>query len=130
MTAPPVQGSEAKAHFKILLFMKRHPDLTHEAFVEYYETKHVPLVLNYSSGLKTYTRRYLTPHTHVETGDGSDFGFDVITELGFADKKTRDGTLKYLAENPLPDIIIEDEKKLFDRKTFRVVTCTEFTTAL
>lgn len=116
--------------FKILLFMKRRPGMSQEEFMQYYEEKHVPLALKYARGMKSYTRRFIFPQTHVETGPCSDLGFDVITELGFDDETTFKNTLKYLSATQLPDEVIEDEKQLFDRSSFRVATCTEFVTCL
>ena len=119
-----------KKLFKILLFMKRRPGMTVEEFQQYYEEKHVPLALKYARGMKSYTRRFVYPQTHVETGPCSDLGFDVITELGFDDEATFKGTLKYLSTSHLPDEVIEDEKQLFDRTSFRIATCTEYVTEL
>jgi len=119
-----------KQLFKILLFMKRRPGMSQDEFIRYYEEKHVPLVLKYSDGMTAYKRRFISPKAHFETGESSDLGFDVITELCFDDQKTFNNVLEYLATSPLPDEVVEDEKKLFDRTTFRVATCTEFVTDL
>jgi uncharacterized protein (TIGR02118 family) len=119
-----------KKLFKILLFMKRHPDMSQEDFMQYYEEKHVPLALKYSAGLIAYKRQYISPQAHFETGECSDLRFDVITELSFDDEKTCNNVLKYLATSPLADEVVEDEKILFDRTTFRIATCTEFVTDL
>ena len=54
--------------YKILLFMKRRPGMSFEAFKDYYENHHVPLALKYTSGVKRYLRRYLTAHPNPETG--------------------------------------------------------------
>jgi len=119
-----------KKLFKILLFMKRHPGMSQDEFIQYYEQKHVPLALKYSDGMKAYKRRFISPQTHFETGECSDLGFDVITELCFDDEKTCNTVLGYLATSPLPDEVVEDEKNLFDRTSFRVATVTEFVTEL
>lgn len=119
-----------KKLFRILLFMKRRPGMSHEDFMQYYEEKHVPLALKYSAGLTAYKRRYITPQAHFETGECSELEFDVITELSFDDERTCNNVLRYLATSPLADEVIEDEEKLFDRTSFRVATCTEFVTDL
>ena len=41
----------AATTFKILLFMKRRPDITVEAFRDYYENSHAPLCAKYSAGM-------------------------------------------------------------------------------
>lgn len=116
--------------FKILMFMKRRPGMSLEEFQQYYEENHVPLILKYTRGVKSYTRRFVYPQTHVETGPCSDLGFDVITEIGFDDESMFKNTLKYLSTTHLPDEVIEDEKRLFDRATIRLATCTEYVTNL
>lgn len=116
--------------FKILLFMKRRPGMSRDEFMRYYEDRHVPLALRYANGMTAYKRTFLQAQAHFETGECSELDFDVITELSFDDEKTFAGTLKYLATSPMPDEVIEDEKQLFDRSSFRVATCTEFVTRL
>ncbi len=119
-----------KKLFKILLFMKRRPGMSQDEFIQYYEEQHVPLALKYSKGMKAYKRQFVSPQTHFETGECSDLGFDVITELCFDDEQTFNGVLTYLGSSSLPDEVVEDEKKLFDRSSFKIATCTEFVTKL
>jgi len=110
--------------WKILLFMKRRPDISVEAFREYYETRHVPLAERHSSGMTGYIRRYIEPQPHPETGEWAD-GPDVITELWFSDEKVYRDTLAYITSTVMPDEIVEDEKNLFDRSSFRIATVVE-----
>lgn len=114
--------------YKILLFMKRRPNMSKEEFRDYYENHHVPLALKYASGLKQYLRRYLDPQPRLETGDGEDLGYDVVTELWFDDEKIFKGTLKYFATATMPDDVTEDEKQLFDRDSIRIATAVEYVT--
>ena len=116
--------------YKILLFMKRRPDISVEAFRDYYETRHAPLAARNSAGLRRYIRRYIDPKPHPETGDPGELSFDVITELWFEDEKTFNGTLRYLTTKIMPGEIVEDEKQLFDRSSFRIATVVERETPL
>ena len=111
--------------YKILLFMKRRPGMTLEAFQDYYENHHVPLCEKYTSGVSRYLRRFLTPHPNPETGAAEELPFDVITELWFEDEATFRGTVKYLATSIMPDEVVEDEKRLFDRARTRMATVVE-----
>jgi uncharacterized protein (TIGR02118 family) len=111
--------------YKILLFMKRRPGMTFEAFQDYYENHHVPLCEKYTSGVSRYLRRFLTPHPNPETGAAEELPFDVITELWFEDEATFRGTVKYLATSIMPDEVVEDEKRLFDRARTRMATVVE-----
>jgi hypothetical protein len=111
--------------YKILLFMKRKPGLSVEAFRDYYETRHAPLCEKYSSAVSRYIRRYTEPQPHPETGIWEDPPFDVITELWFDDEALFNGTLGYITTSLMPDEVIEDEKNLFDRTSFRIATVCE-----
>lgn len=115
----------ADSCYKILLFMKRRPGMTMQAFEDYYENHHVPLAMKYSAGIVRYVRRYLSPQPNPETGASDELQFDVITELWFDDEATFLGTVKYLATSVMPDEIVADEKRLFDRPTMRMATIVE-----
>jgi hypothetical protein len=112
-------------YWKILLFMKRRPGMSVEAFREYYENHHVPLALKESAAVTRYMRRYLEPHPNPDTGDKSELPYDVVTELWFDNETSWRGTVTYLETTVLNDKIVEDEKKLFDRRTMRMATVVE-----
>ena len=120
---------DKKIH-KILLFMKRKPGMSMEAFIEYYETRHAPLCAKYSTNLQRYMRRFITTQTHPETGPGGEMAFDVITELWCKDEAAFNGLLAYLTSAVMPDFIVEDEKNLFDRASFKITTVVEYETDL
>jgi hypothetical protein len=117
-------------NYKILLFMKRRPGMTLEAFRDYYENHHAPLCAKYASGVSRYVRRFLTPHPNPETGESGELSYDVITELWFEDEATFRGTVQYLSTSIMPDEVVEDEKRLFDRSKLRMATVVECESAL
>lgn len=110
--------------YKILLFMKKRADISTEQFRDYYENNHAPLCEKYSTAVTRYIRRYIDPQPHPETGAFED-GWDVITELWFDDEELYQGTLGYITTSIMPDEVIEDEKNLFDRSSFRIATVVE-----
>jgi uncharacterized protein (TIGR02118 family) len=112
-------------NYKVLLFMKRRPGMTVEAFRDYYENHHAPLCAKYAKNLKRYIRRYIDAQPHPETDMSGEPPFDVITELWFDDEATFKSTLAYITTTIMPDEIVEDEKKLFDRTSFRIATVVE-----
>jgi hypothetical protein len=120
----------AKNSYKILLFMKRRPGMSLEAFQDYYENHHAPFCAKYASGISRYVRRYLTPQPNPDTGATGELQFDVITELWFEDEAVFRGTVKYLSTSVMPDEVVNDEKQLFDRPTMRMATVIECETAL
>jgi EthD domain len=115
---------------KILIFMKRRPGMSLSEFRDYYENEHVPLCMKYNRGLKRYMRRYIDHPFDSNTGVVNEMDFDVVTELWFADAATRDSALKYAGRGILPQDVIDDEEKLFDRSRNRMVAITEYETAL
>jgi len=120
----------ARTDYKILLFMKRRQGMSVEAFRDYYETRHVPLATKYASGMKRYIRRYIDPQPHPETGPAGEPPFDVITELWFGDEAIFSATLAHLTTTIMPVEIVEDEKQLFDRDSFRIATLVECETVM
>lgn len=120
---------DKKIH-KILLFMKRKPGMSVEAFRDYYETKHAPLCAQSSTNLQRYIRRFIEPKPHPETGPNDEMEFDVITELWCKDEASFNGLLAYLTTSIMPDFVVEDEKNLFDRSSFRIATVVECETDL
>lgn len=114
--------------FKILLFMKRRPGMSVDAFRDYYENHHVPLALQSAAGITRYIRRYLDPQPNAETGRNDELEWDVITELWFDDEKVFKGTVRYLSTTVLSDEIIADEMNLFDRSKNRMATVVEHET--
>jgi hypothetical protein len=120
----------AEDTYKILLFMKRRPGMSFEAFKDYYENHHAPLCAKYTSGVDRYLRRFLTPHPNPETGATEELQFDVITELWFKDEAIFRGTVQYLATSIMPDEVVADEKQLFDRAKTRMATIVECESAL
>jgi hypothetical protein len=119
-----------KTVYKILLFMKRRPGMTMEAFQDYYENNHAPLCMKYTAGVGRYVRRYLTPHPNPETGEAGELAYDVITELWFEDEAVFQGTVQYLSTSIMPDEVVADEKQLFDRPKLRMATVVERESAM
>jgi uncharacterized protein (TIGR02118 family) len=120
----------AKDSYKILLFMKRRPGMSIEAFQDYYENHHAPLCVKYASGMKRYERRFLTAHPNPETGATEELPYDVITELWFDDEAVFRNTVTYLSTSIMPEAVVEDEKRLFDRSKTRMATVVECASAL
>ena len=115
----------AATQHRILLFMKRRPGMSMEAFEDYYENHHIPLCSKYMAGIAGYRRNYLVPQRHAESGTNDELPYDVITELIFDDRATFDATVEYLVNSVMPDDVVEDEKNLFDRPTMRMATVVE-----
>lgn len=64
-----------------LVFVRRHPDLTHDQFVEHWTTVHTPLARRHHPGLGRYVQHVITD---ALTPDAP--AFDGLAELGFASR--------------------------------------------
>lgn len=120
----------AEARYKILMFMKRRPGMTLQEFQDYYENHHAPLCARYASGMKRYLRRFITAHPNPDSGASGELPYDVITELWFDDEAVFRGTVQHLSTAIMPDEIVADEKRLFDRASIRMATVVECETQL
>ncbi len=118
------------APYKILIFLKRRPGLSLAEFRDYYENHHMPLCLNYGRGMKRYVRRYIDHPIDPATGAVREFDYDVVTELWFDEKVQADLVLKFAGQGILPQDVIDDEERLFDRAKSRFVAVSECETDL
>lgn len=103
---------------KMVFMLKRHPELSRDAFIDYYESHHARLGERHAGNAARYVRRYLT----AVPGPFSDADaeFDVITELWFDNQAEMDRTMAHLAESDVHAEIAADEAVLFDRARSRV----------
>ena len=114
-----------QAAHKLLIFARRRAGMSSADFRDYYENRHVPLVMKYNKGLLRYFRRYLEPTSGIPVPD-----YDVVTELWFANKVSVERVLEAMAQNAMPADVIADEHNLFDRSSFRFYAVTDCETEL
>ena len=110
---------------KLLIFARRRAGMSRADFRDYYENHHVPLALKYAAGMQHYVRRYLEPTPGIPEPD-----YDVVTELGFADRATVDAVLAVMVRDAMPADVVADEASLFDRTSFRFYAVSECETNL
>lgn len=68
--------------YRVVVFLKKRDGMDRDAFIDYYENRHVPLILSMAPSPPIYRRNYVVPEDSAT--DGVDF--DVMVELGFPDK--------------------------------------------
>jgi hypothetical protein len=117
--------------FKQICFFKRRPDMTKEAFMDYYENQHSKLVKR--KGLKPsmpnaqrYVRRYLTPEINPVTGEVIDPGYDCIMEIWWNSKEDFDNARKIINDPERLQVLKEDERQLFASHNNPVCSVVEF----
>jgi uncharacterized protein (TIGR02118 family) len=107
---------------KVLLFVKRKPGLTAQAFKDRYESGHVPLAIRELPYLRRYQRNFVV---HAEGRPEPDF--DAVTELWFDDQEAWNATCARARDPNIARILTEDEAEFMDRSSMRIVIVDERT---
>jgi ketosteroid isomerase-like protein len=114
------------AMFKCIALLRRRPDITPKAFIDYYETRHAVLIARLLPDILAYRRNYVEcDGAFVFPGAALDF--DVVTELCFADRAAYDRFTARAAEPDIAGQIAADEENLFDRNATRMFVVEERT---
>jgi uncharacterized protein (TIGR02118 family) len=109
---------------KVFGFLTKREDIEPDAFIEYYENNHVPLVLSLAPTPTVYKRNYLVRGDEFNREDDT-IDFDVVTELVFPD---RDAFVSWI-EKLSVEAIGTDEQKFLDRSRTRAYVIEEHVTA-
>ena len=109
--------------FKVFGFLTKKDGLRTQEFIDYYESKHVPLICSLAPVPTVYKRRYLVGERL--TAEGGEVDFDVMTELVFADRRGFDIWMAELAKPGVGARIVEDEEKFLNRARTRAYVIEE-----
>jgi len=102
-----------------IALLRARDELSHTAFVDYYEKHHVPLVLSVAPAPAEYSRSYLPPRGERRTPAD----FDVVTRLGFHTAAEREAWLAAVYADGSG--VAEDEARFLDRAATRSWIVTE-----
>ena len=108
---------------KVFAFLTKSEDIETEAFIDYYENHHVPLVLSMASTPTVYKRNYLVRGDEFNREDET-LDFDVVTELVFPD---RDAFVAWI-EKLSVEAIGTDEQRFLDRSRTKAYVIEEHAT--
>lgn len=89
--------------------------------IDYYEGKHIPLILSLAAAPLIYKRRYLVRDQEL-TKNGNLVDYDVMTELGFADQEEFASWMGKLSAPGIAEQIAEDEGRFLDRSRTKTVS--------
>ena len=90
--------------------------MSHEEFVQHYETVHARIGEKVMSGYATrYVRRFLTPFGRDDDGAEA----DVVMEMDFPDEGTMEAFFASVQDPEIAAMIAEDEPRLFDSASMR-----------
>ncbi|HXD89735.1 MAG TPA: EthD domain-containing protein [Candidatus Binataceae bacterium] len=113
---------------KVLGFLTKREGLEMEAFIDYYENKHVPLIISLAPTPLVYKRRYLVRGEPLTTAGGV-VDFDVVTEVGFPDRAALLAWMAQLSGPGAGEQVAADEAKFLDRSRTRAYIIEEHVTA-
>ena len=96
--------------FKVFAFLSKRSDITTEAFIDYYENHHVPLVLSLAPLPSVYKRNYIV-RGDAANRESPSIDFDGITEMAWDDRSGFEHWITTLGV----DAIATDEANFLDR---------------
>jgi uncharacterized protein (TIGR02118 family) len=108
---------------KVFAFLTKREDIETDAFIEYYERNHVPLVLGLAGTPTVYKRNYLVRGDGINREDET-VDFDVVTELVFPDRDAFAAWMEKLSV----EAIGNDEQVFLDRSRTRAYVIEEHVT--
>jgi uncharacterized protein (TIGR02118 family) len=114
--------------FKVLAFLTKREGIETQAFIDYYENTHVPLICSLAPTPMVYKRRYLV-RGEALTKEGGAGDFDVVTELGFPDRAAFLAWRAQLSGPGAGEQVAADEEKFLDRSRTRAYVVEEHVTA-
>jgi hypothetical protein len=111
---------------KIFAFLTKREDLETQAFIDYYENHHVPLISSLAPTPIVYKRNYLVRGDDLNRREDGTIDFDVVTELVFAD---REAYLAWGAAVGRGEQVAQDEERFLDRSRTRAYVIEEQATS-
>jgi hypothetical protein len=116
---------------KQICFFRKHPDMTMEAFLDYYENQHSQLSkkMGRAPSLPNavrYVRRYIVPEKNPVTGTVIDPGFDCIMEIWWNSRADFENAQRIISDPARLPAIMADEAKLFASHNNPVCTVVEY----
>lgn len=115
---------------KAIALLKRRGDLSREAFIDYYEQRHAPLILSVTPGVVEYRRNFADFDGAFVNEGAAPFDFDVVTELWFADRAAYDHAMAVTTEPDIFARIAADEENFLDRSKTRMFLVEERRSAI
>ena len=113
--------------FKAFAFLTKREGLEMQEFIDYYEGKHIPLILSLAPAPLIYKRRYIVRDQEL-TKSGNLVDYDVMTELGFADQEEFASWMGKLSAPGIAEQVAEDEGRFLDRSRIKVYVVQEHET--
>lgn len=114
--------------FKVLSYLVKRDGMTVDEFVEYYEKRHVPLILSLAPDPIVYKRHYLQRGDAVNVGERT-IDFDVVTEIAFSDRAAFEVWSRAVGTGDNGDRVAADEAWFLNRSHTRACVVQDHVTA-
>ncbi len=116
---------------KQICFFRKRPDMTMDAFMDYYENQHSQLAKKMGAspaipGAVRYVRRYLVPEKNPVTGQVHDSGYDCIMEIWWNSREDFERSQAIISSPERLPMTRADEELLFAGHENPVATCIEY----
>lgn len=112
---------------KILAFLTKRDGMEMQAFIDYYENNHIPLIRSLAPVPLVYKRRYVMRNEELTKNGAVDF--DAVTELEFPDRAAFLAWTARLSGPGTGEQVAADEAKFLDRSRTRAYIVEEHVTA-
>jgi hypothetical protein len=113
---------------KVLAFLTKREGIETQAFIDYYENNHLPLICGLAPTPIVYKRRYLMRGDEFNLEDDA-IDFDVVTELGFPDRAAYLAWTAQLSTPGSGEQVVADEQKFLHRSRTRAYVVQECVTS-
>jgi hypothetical protein len=109
---------------KIFAFLTKRQDIETQAFIDHYETNHVPLICALAPPPIVYKRNYLVKGDEFNREDDT-IDFDVVTELVFPDRAAYQAWSAAVGTGAAGRQVAADESTFLDQSRTRAYVIDE-----
>ena len=110
---------------KLIALLKRRAGMSRGDFIDYYQTRHAPLIRRLTPTIAKYRRNFLVWEGAFPAADGSETNFDCVTEIWFASAADHQEALAIWGDPAVAAQIAADEDNVFDRGATRMFVVEE-----
>jgi hypothetical protein len=107
--------------FKVVALIKKKPELTRAAFIDYYERSHAPLARRCFPQIVQYRRNFIDLNGAIIMPGMPDPDFDSVTEIWYRDREAYDEMLSTHFMAGVQDVIEADERNFLDPSMTRML---------
>jgi hypothetical protein len=124
----------AEPTIKVIAMFKRKRGLSRENFIDYFETRHAPLIASQMRTICGYRRSYMMPNNAFNAAHLTDIpvlpNIDAMIEMWFPDQTGYDAYRDATREPRIAAMLTEDEANFLDRDTVQAFRVDERVTRL